>query len=45
LTTTLADASLAAYIDYERHTFKTPNGYTFFGRFTGWDDWLWNYGP
>lgn len=44
LTTTLADASLAAYSDFERIPFKTPDGYIFFGRFTGWDDWLWSDG-
>lgn len=44
LTMTLAAASLAAYSDYDSNTFQTPNGYTFLGRFTGWDDWFWSYG-
>lgn len=45
LTTTLAAASLAAYTDFEDHTYKPQlSGYTFFDRFTGWDDWLWGYG-
>ena len=45
LTTTLAAASLAAYIDYEHpNKFTTPAGYTFFGRFFGWDDWFWEFG-
>lgn len=42
LTTTLAAASLAAYSDFDQAGKYQPqlNGYTFFGRFTGWDGWL-----
>jgi triacylglycerol lipase len=44
-TTTLANASLAAYTDFEDHTYKPQlSGYTFVGRFKGWDDWFWEYG-
>ncbi len=45
LTMTLADASLAAYMDFDTPNYKPQlNGYTFFGRFTGWDDWFWTDG-
>lgn len=45
LTTTLAAASLAAYTDFEDHTYKPQlSGYTFVGRFNGWDDWFREYG-
>src|SRR6185436_6963945 len=45
LTTTLAAASLAAYTDFEDPTYKPQlSGYTFVGRFYGWDDWFWEYG-
>ncbi len=45
LTTALAEASLAAYTDFENpNTFKNPTGYTFLARFYGWDDWFWEYG-
>lgn len=45
-TMTLAAASLAAYNDFDYPDKYKPelDGYTFFGRFTGWDDWLWGYG-
>lgn len=42
LTTTLAAASVAAYTDFQTNSDIDPllNGYTFFDRFTGWDDWF-----
>ena len=44
-TTTLANASLAAYTDFEDHTYQPQlSGYTFIDRFTGWDGWLFGYG-
>lgn len=45
LTLTLAQASLEAYTDFEKNNY-TPKltGYTFLGRFTGWDDWFWSFG-
>jgi triacylglycerol lipase len=46
LTTTLANASLAAYNDFAYPSTYKPqlSGYTFIDRFTGWDDWFWNIG-
>lgn len=45
LTMTLAGASLEAYTDFEKPNYQPQlNGYTFIGRFTGWDDWFWSYG-
>jgi hypothetical protein len=46
LTTTLAAASLLAYNDFDNSGKYTPQlpGYTFLNRFTGWDDYLWDYG-
>jgi triacylglycerol lipase len=44
LTWTLAQASLAAYSDFERIPWTVPDGYTFFARFTGWDDWFLDFG-
>jgi triacylglycerol lipase len=42
LTATLAAASVAAYNDFQNNDNCEPllNGYTFFGRFSGWDDWF-----
>ncbi|PWV50605.1 lipase family protein [Chitinophaga sp. S165] len=44
LTLALAQASLAAYNDYERKPFKAPDNYIYWARFTGWDDWFSTYG-
>lgn len=44
LTLALAQASLAAYSDFERKPFTPPPNYKFYGRFTGWDDWFYEYG-
>ena len=48
LTTTLAAASLAAYNDFLNQGQGTPQpplaGYTFLNRFTGWDDYVGEYG-
>jgi triacylglycerol lipase len=40
LTLALAQASLAAYLDYQQQSFAPPPNYQFFGRFTGWDEWF-----
>lgn len=40
LTWTLAQASLAAYNDYEGKSYTSPPNYRFFARFTGWDEWI-----
>lgn len=44
LTSALAQASLAAYYDYEGKPYAPPPNYKFFARFTGWDDWVGEYG-
>lgn len=44
LTSALAQASLAAYYDYEGKPYTPPPNYKFFARFTGWDDWVGEYG-
>ncbi len=44
LTLALAQASLAAYYDYEGKPFKIPDNYIYWTRFTGWDDWFSTYG-
>lgn len=44
LTVTMAQASLAAYNDYEGKSFLPPANYRFLARFTGWDDYLGSYG-
>lgn len=44
MTWTLAQASLAAYNDYEGKPFTPPANYRFFARFTGWDDWIGEFG-
>lgn len=44
LTSALAQASLAAYNDYEGKPFTPPPDYRFFARFTGWDDWIGEFG-
>jgi hypothetical protein len=44
LTCTLAQASLAAYNDYEGKSYTPPPNYRFFARFTGWDDWIGEFG-
>lgn len=44
MTWTLAQASLAAYNDFEGIPFTPPHDYRFFARFTGWDDWFGGYG-
>lgn len=44
LTLTLAQASLAAYNDYQNQPFVPPPNYKFYRRFTGWDDWLFDFG-
>lgn len=44
LTLALAQASLAAYNDYEGKAFQPPPNYRFYARFTGWDDWVGSYG-
>jgi hypothetical protein len=40
LTLALAQASLAAYADYQGQSFVSPPNYRCIGRFTGWDGWL-----
>jgi triacylglycerol lipase len=40
LTLALAQASLAAYDDFEGKSFKPPQDYETLGYFTGWDDWF-----
>jgi len=44
LTLALAQASLAAYYDYENKPYKWPVNYRLIGRFTGWDDYIWSWG-
>lgn len=44
LTLALAQASLAAYDDYAGKAFKPPDNYSYWARFTGWDDWFSTYG-
>jgi hypothetical protein len=44
MTTALAEASLAAYNDFENLPFTAPAGFRTYGRFTGWDDWFWTLG-
>lgn len=44
MTWTLAQASLAAYNDYEGKPFTPPANYRFVARFTGWDDWIGEFG-
>lgn len=44
LTLTLAQASIAAYNDYEKKSFSPPPNYKFLARFTGWDDWIGGHG-
>jgi hypothetical protein len=44
LTLALAQASLAAYNDYEGKPYMPPPDYRFFARFTGWDDYIGPYG-
>jgi triacylglycerol lipase len=44
LTSALAQASLAAYNDYEGKPFTPPPNYRCVSRFTGWDDWLAGFG-
>ncbi len=44
LTSALAQASVAAYSDYEGKPYSPPPNYKFFARFTGWDGWVGEYG-
>lgn len=44
LTLALAQASSAAYLDYQEQSFTPPSNYQFFGRFTGWDEWFGSFG-
>jgi triacylglycerol lipase len=44
LTLALAQASRAAYLDYQQQSFAPPPNYQFFGRFTGWDEWFSSFG-
>lgn len=44
LTWTLAQASLAAYNDFEGKPFTPPPNYRFFARFTGWDEYIGPFG-
>lgn len=44
LTIALAQASVAAYSDYDGTKYSPPHNYEFFARFTGWDDWVGEYG-
>ena len=38
LTLSLAEASLAAYYDYQKQPFKNPTNYQAVARWTGWDE-------
>jgi hypothetical protein len=44
LTLALAQASIAAYNDYEGKSFTPPPNYRFVARFTGWDQWIGEFG-
>jgi triacylglycerol lipase len=44
LTLALAQASLAAYYDFQNLPFVCPANYRCVGRFTGWNDWIWSFG-